>query len=67
MSETFLFDVAYSTTFEDLERLRDKMLEFVQSERRDFQPSFDVTVKGEKIFFSFSISKSAPPKPLTSI
>ncbi|XP_006461100.1 hypothetical protein AGABI2DRAFT_204597, partial [Agaricus bisporus var. bisporus H97] len=45
MSETFLFDVAYSTTFEDLEKLRDKMLEFVKNERRDFQPSFDVTVK----------------------
>lgn len=45
MSETFTFDVAYSTTFEDLEKLRDKMLEFVKSERRDFQPSFDVTVK----------------------
>jgi len=45
MSETFTFDVAYSTTFEDLEKLRDKMLEFVKTERRDFQPSFDVTVK----------------------
>jgi small-conductance mechanosensitive channel len=66
MSETFLFDVAYSTTFEDLERLRDKMLEFVKSERRDFQPSFDVTVKGEE---SFSRSQKAPPKQfrLTSV
>ncbi|KAJ3575123.1 hypothetical protein NP233_g1300 [Leucocoprinus birnbaumii] len=45
MSETFTFDVAYSTTFEDLEKLRDKMLAFVKDERRDFQPSFDVTVK----------------------
>lgn len=46
MSETFTFDVAYSTTFEDLEKLREKMLKFVQAERRDFQPSFDVSVKG---------------------
>lgn len=46
MSETFTFDVAYSTTFEDLEKLREKMLEFVKAERRDFQPSFDVSVKG---------------------
>ncbi len=46
MSETFTFDVGFSTTFEDLDKLRDKMLEFVKAERRDFQPSFDVTVKG---------------------
>ena len=46
MSESFVFDVAYSTTFEDLERLREKMLEFVKAEKRDYQPVFDVTVKG---------------------
>lgn len=46
MSESITFDVAYSTTFEDLERLREKMLEFVTAERRDYQPVFDVTVKG---------------------
>lgn len=45
MSESFVFDVAYSTTFKDLERLREKMLEFVKVERRDYQPVFDVTVK----------------------
>ncbi|KDR75887.1 hypothetical protein GALMADRAFT_68503 [Galerina marginata CBS 339.88] len=45
MSETFTFDVSYSTTFEDLERLREKMLAFVKAERRDYQPIFDVTVK----------------------
>lgn len=53
MSETFTFDVAYSTTFEDLEKLRDRMLEFVKTERRDFQPSFDVTVKGWPPFGKF--------------
>ncbi|KAF9531655.1 Mechanosensitive ion channel-domain-containing protein [Crepidotus variabilis] len=46
MSETFTFDVNYSTTFEDLENLRVKMLEFIHAEKRDFQPAFDVTVKG---------------------
>lgn len=46
MSETFTFDVDYATTFEDLEKLRDKMLDFVKLERRDYQPAFDVTVKG---------------------
>jgi len=44
MSETFEFSVAYETTFEDLEALREKMLEFLQSERRDYQPIFDVAV-----------------------
>ncbi|KAF8161100.1 hypothetical protein B0H34DRAFT_839898 [Crassisporium funariophilum] len=45
MSETFVFDVSYSTTFEDLEHLRERMLAFVITERRDYQPVFDVTVK----------------------
>jgi len=45
MSETFTFDVSYTTTFEDLETLRGKMLEFLAVERRDYQPIFDVTVK----------------------
>ncbi|PPQ67301.1 hypothetical protein CVT25_005885 [Psilocybe cyanescens] len=45
MSETFTFDVAYSTSFEDLERLREKMLAFVTAERRDYQTVFDVKVK----------------------
>ncbi|TFK44710.1 Mechanosensitive ion channel-domain-containing protein [Crucibulum laeve] len=44
-AKTFAFDVSYSTTFEDLERLRDKMLEFVKAERRDYHPIFDVAVK----------------------
>ncbi|KAG6844696.1 hypothetical protein H0H87_004572 [Tephrocybe sp. NHM501043] len=45
MSETFTFDVSYATTFEDLEKLRDKMLAFVKTERRDYQTAFDVVVK----------------------
>lgn len=46
MSETFTFDVSYSTSFEDLERLREKMLAFVTEERRDYHPAFDVNIKG---------------------
>ena len=38
---------AYSTTFEQIERLRELMLSFLQSQRRDYQPSFDVLVVGE--------------------
>lgn len=45
MSETFTFDVAYSTSFEDLEKLRQKMLVFVTEERRDYHPAFDVNIK----------------------
>lgn len=45
MSETFTFYVSYSTTFEDLERLRERMLEFVTQERRDYETVFDVKVK----------------------
>jgi small-conductance mechanosensitive channel len=46
MSEPFTFDVNYSTTFDQLEHLRHKMIAFLQNERRDFQPSFDVSVVG---------------------
>jgi hypothetical protein len=38
--------VSYSTTFEKLEALRANMLEFVKTEKRDYQPVFDVTVDG---------------------
>ncbi|KAF8577750.1 hypothetical protein K439DRAFT_1417934 [Ramaria rubella] len=44
MSETFAFDVAFDTTFEQIEALRDKMLAFVTAQRRDYLPSFDVVV-----------------------
>ncbi|KAF8625434.1 hypothetical protein AX15_005393 [Amanita polypyramis BW_CC] len=45
MSETFSFIVGYDTSFQDLERFRDQMLVFLQSEKRDFQPVFDLTVQ----------------------
>ncbi|KDQ53484.1 hypothetical protein JAAARDRAFT_209850 [Jaapia argillacea MUCL 33604] len=44
MSETFKFEVEYSTTFEQLESLRDKMMAFLEAERRDYFPVFDVIV-----------------------
>jgi hypothetical protein len=46
MSETFTFDVAFATSFEQLESLRDGMLNFLKAERRDYQPAFDVVVVG---------------------
>ncbi|EJU04320.1 hypothetical protein DACRYDRAFT_20889 [Dacryopinax primogenitus] len=45
MSESFTFDVDFSTTFEQLEKLRAKMLAFVTAERRDYLPAFDVIVQ----------------------
>jgi hypothetical protein len=50
MSEAFTFDVAYTTSFHDLERLRETMLEFLESEKRDYQPVFNLTVKGSLVY-----------------
>ncbi|KIL66205.1 hypothetical protein M378DRAFT_186034 [Amanita muscaria Koide BX008] len=44
MSESFTFNVAYATTFSDLEKLREKMLEFLAEEKRDYEHVFDLTV-----------------------
>lgn len=46
MSEDFVFDVDFNTSFERIEALRSKMLMFVKSERRDYMPSFDIEVVG---------------------
>ncbi|BGP26947.1 mechanosensitiveion channel MscS domain containing protein [Rhodotorula toruloides] len=45
ISETFTFDVDFGTSFEKIEALRARMLEFLQQESRDFVPSIDVTVQ----------------------
>jgi len=44
MSEAFEFSVEYSTTFEQIEDLRSRMLTFVKVERRDYLPIFDVYI-----------------------
>ena len=46
MSQTITFDVSYNTSFHDIEKLREKMLDFIKAERRDFEPVFDVAIKG---------------------
>lgn len=48
-SEPFEMEVAYDTTFEKIEELRAKMLAFVESRRRDFQPVFDISVLGKPL------------------
>ena len=50
MSESFPFEVDYNTSFEQLEALRERMLVFLKTERRDFLPSFDVVVIGVYTF-----------------
>ncbi|KAJ8292405.1 Mechanosensitive ion channel protein Msy1 [Rhodotorula toruloides] len=45
ISETFTFDVDFGTSFEKIEALRARMLEFLQQERRDFVPTIDITVQ----------------------
>ena len=46
MSEPFAFDVAYDTSFEQIEALRGRMIAFLSNERRDYVAVFDVTVMG---------------------
>lgn len=46
MSEPFTFDVAYDTSFEQIEALRGRMIAFLSNERRDYVAMFDVTVMG---------------------
>jgi len=44
MSEPFTFDVAYDTSFEQIEALRGRMIAFLSNEKRDFVAVFDVMV-----------------------
>lgn len=46
ISETFSWDVSFGTSFEKIEQLRGKMLEFLKAERRDYSTSFDVNIQG---------------------
>jgi small-conductance mechanosensitive channel len=46
MSEPFEFDVAYETSFEQIEALRGRMIAFLSNERRDYIATFDVAVVG---------------------
>ncbi|GAA6058014.1 hypothetical protein JCM3770_006647 [Rhodotorula araucariae] len=42
--ESFTWDVDFGTTFEKIEALRARMLEFLQQESRDFIPVIDISV-----------------------
>ncbi|KAH9441662.1 hypothetical protein Pst134EA_000579 [Puccinia striiformis f. sp. tritici] len=45
ISEKFSWDVNFNTSFEKIEQLRGKMLEFLKAERRDYTPAFDVSIQ----------------------
>ncbi len=44
IEETFKFEVAYSTTFAQIEALRTKMVHWIEGEKRDFLPGLDINV-----------------------
>ena len=54
MSEPFTFDVAYDTSFEQIEALRGRMIAFLSNERRDYVAVFDVTVMGTVVSSAWS-------------
>ncbi|GAA5918315.1 hypothetical protein JCM6882_008210, partial [Rhodosporidiobolus microsporus] len=43
--ETYTWDVDFGTTFEKIEALRSRMIEFLQQERRDFIPDINITIQ----------------------
>ncbi|WAR52044.1 hypothetical protein PtB15_1B483 [Puccinia triticina] len=45
ISEKFTWDVNFNTSFEKIEQMRSKMLEFLKAERRDYTPAFDVNIQ----------------------
>lgn len=44
IEETFKFEVAYSTSFAQIEALRTKMVHWLEGEKRDFLPGLDINV-----------------------
>lgn len=44
IEETFKFEVAYGTTFAQIESLRTKMIHWLEGEKRDFLPGLDINV-----------------------
>ncbi|KAG0149381.1 hypothetical protein CROQUDRAFT_39862 [Cronartium quercuum f. sp. fusiforme G11] len=45
ISEPFSWEVDFNTPFEKIEKLRERMLAFLEVERRDFIPSVDISVE----------------------
>lgn len=47
IAETYTFAVEWETSMEKINALRERMLEFLKTEKRDFIPEFDINVMGE--------------------
>lgn len=62
MSESLTIAVDFATTFEQVEALRLEMLEFIQKESRDFQPSFEITISDFATLSKMNISLSIKHK-----
>ena len=64
MSEPFEFEVQYNTTFEQIEKLRERMLEFIRGENRDFLLDFFIAIKGTISFVSVADEQQLTPSHL---
>lgn len=61
-SESVTWDVDFSTDFEAIEALRQRMLEFVEHERRDYLPNCDITVDSFSDQSKLTLKSSIPYK-----
>lgn len=61
-SETISWDVDFGTTFEQIESLRERMLEFLEHEKRDYNPSCDITVDSFNDQTKLTLKTSIPYK-----
>ncbi|KAL7007996.1 hypothetical protein EMMF5_002645 [Cystobasidiomycetes sp. EMM_F5] len=61
-SEVFTWDVDFGTTFEQIEALRQAMLDFLESERRDYVHKCDISVKDFAAQGMLTLSTAIPYK-----
>jgi len=56
IEETINFDVPYSTTFEQIEQLRERMMEWIATQPRDYFPGLNVSIIDLPEFKSIKLS-----------
>lgn len=61
-SESFTWSVDFGTSFEQIESLRDAMLDFLEYEKRDFLPECDISVNSFEDQSKITLSTSIPYK-----
>lgn len=62
MLETLTLSVDFATTFEQIEALRLEMLDFIQKESRDFQPTLEIAINDFSTLSKMNISMSIKHK-----